>query len=210
MEELLEYQEGKRVWFTSDLHLGHDKEFIWHARGFNSVAEMNEAIIANLQAMVGDEDRLFILGDLMLGGAAADPGYWLQQLPGKVEIILGNHDTNKREEAYRQFFPDAVFDARRLRYKARDGKTYHFYLSHYPTLTSNYDDATKPLSARLIGLYGHTHQTTSWYIVNDSGDVHPFMYHIGIDAHNNRPVEIEDIITEIKACYKTYEMEKEN
>lgn len=200
MEEILKYQEGKKIWFTSDLHLGHDKEFIWHARGFESVEEMNEKIIANLQAtVVGDDDMLFILGDLMLGGAAADPGYWLQRLPGRqVEIILGNHDTNKREEAYAQFYP--VFDARRLRYKARDGKTYYFYLSHYPTLTSNYDDATKPLSARLINLYGHSHQTTNFFM-DDNGNVQPCMYHIGVDSHSCQPVEIENIIAEIKEKY---------
>ena len=31
-----------KIFVTSDLHFGHDREFIWKARGFNSVQEMNE------------------------------------------------------------------------------------------------------------------------------------------------------------------------
>ena len=35
----------EKIWITSDLHFGHDREFIWKARGFNSIEEMNETII---------------------------------------------------------------------------------------------------------------------------------------------------------------------
>ena len=33
------------IWFTSDLHLGHDKDFIVKARGFETVEEMNAEIV---------------------------------------------------------------------------------------------------------------------------------------------------------------------
>ena len=33
------------IWLISDTHLNHDREFIWKARGFSSVEEMNNAII---------------------------------------------------------------------------------------------------------------------------------------------------------------------
>ena len=33
------------IWLISDTHLGHDKTFIWKARGFDSVWDMNNAII---------------------------------------------------------------------------------------------------------------------------------------------------------------------
>ena len=32
------------IYFTSDLHLGHDREFVWEARGFENVREMTKAI----------------------------------------------------------------------------------------------------------------------------------------------------------------------
>ena len=33
------------VFVTSDCHFGHDRDFIWKARGFDSVEEMNENIV---------------------------------------------------------------------------------------------------------------------------------------------------------------------
>ena len=33
------------IYVTSDLHWGHNKEFIWKARGYSSVEDMNEAQI---------------------------------------------------------------------------------------------------------------------------------------------------------------------
>jgi calcineurin-like phosphoesterase family protein len=37
----------KKIWFTSDTHFGHQKEFIWGPRGFKSSKEHDEAIICN-------------------------------------------------------------------------------------------------------------------------------------------------------------------
>ena len=44
----------------------------------------------------------------------------------------------------------------------------------------------------IINLYGHTHQKSNFYMDN------PTMYHVGVDSHNCYPVEINDIITDIK------------
>ena len=35
------------IWFTSDLHFCHDKEFLYKPRGFNSIEEHDTAIIQN-------------------------------------------------------------------------------------------------------------------------------------------------------------------
>ena len=35
------------IWFTSDTHFNHNKEFIWKVRGFNTCDEMNEFIKHN-------------------------------------------------------------------------------------------------------------------------------------------------------------------
>ena len=39
------------VFLTSDLHFNHDREFVWKVRGFDSVQEMNEAIIKNINRL---------------------------------------------------------------------------------------------------------------------------------------------------------------
>ena len=55
------------IFIVSDLHLGHDKPFIYGARGFESVEEMNETIIRKWNEVVGEEDDVYILGDLVMG-----------------------------------------------------------------------------------------------------------------------------------------------
>ena len=54
------------IWFTSDLHLCHDREFVYKSRGFQSVEDMNETLINNINDCVKEEDILYILGDLGL------------------------------------------------------------------------------------------------------------------------------------------------
>lgn len=172
------------IFFSSDYHFGHDKEFLWGPRGLPSMFANSQAIVGNHNAIVKDEDDVYVLGDLMLG----DNEYGLQMiksLKGKLHIILGNHDTDTRIKLYEQL-PNVV----EITYAKviKIGKQ-HYYLSHYPTICSNYDD--KPYHNHMINLYGHTHQQTNFYNNN------PFMYHVGVDSHDCYPVSIEQINEDI-------------
>lgn len=169
------------IWFTSDLHFGHDREFIWKARGYESVEDMNEKQIEKITEKVQPDDDFYILGDLMLGAPA--PGLeCLKRLPGKIHVILGNHDTSARVEIYKELGWDVQY-ATVIKYKKRS-----FYLSHYPTLTANMDADPRSLT---WNLYGHTHQTNNFF------EDRPYMYHVGVDSHNGYPVHIDDILVDI-------------
>ena len=184
----VKFLSGK-IYLTSDLHLGHDREFIWKVRGFNSVQQMNETIVETWNRTVDDDDDIYILGDVMLGGP--DNIRYVERLRGRIHIVLGNHDTAKREEMYRNL-PNVVEVAEvgiRLKYKK-----YHFYLSHYITLTGNLE--AESLHQCFINLYGHTHQMSNFF--NDM----PFMYHVGVDSHDGYPVLLDDIIEEMYAKVK--------
>lgn len=178
-----------KIFLTSDTHFGHDREFIWKVRGFNSVEEMNEIIVQKWNSTVSAEDDVYILGDVILG----DPSNieCVKRLNGKLHIVLGNHDTSKREEMYRNL-PNVVEVAEvgiRLKYKK-----HHFILTHYPMMTGNLEkESLKQMS---LNLYGHTHQMSNFY--NDM----PFMYHVGVDSHNCYPVLLDDIIEEMYAKVK--------
>ena len=173
-----------KTYVTSDLHLGHDREFIWGARGYADVNEMNMKQIEKFNSIVTDEDDVWILGDLVLGDI--DGGLaLLKNLKGKIHVCLGNHDTSKREQAYRDLGWDVQLCAR-FKYKKLS-----FYLSHYPTVTHNLDE--KELWQVVVNLYGHTHQTTNFY--HDD----PWMYHVGVDSHNGYPVDMDQVIADIKA-----------
>ena len=73
----------------------------------------------------------------------------------------------------------------------KDGKQ-SIYLSHFPTITSNYD-IDKPLKARILNLCGHSH-TKDPFADWDKG----LIYHVELDAHNNKPVALEDIMKDIR------------
>ena len=51
------------IWFTSDMHLGHEKALDFTCRPWNQIDEMNEGIIANINEKVKENDELYILGD---------------------------------------------------------------------------------------------------------------------------------------------------
>lgn len=178
-----------RIFLTSDLHMGHDREFVWKVRGYDSVQAMNLVQVQKWNETVEDEDDVYALGDLMLG----DPGNieFIKQLKGRIHIVLGNHDTANREKMYREL-PNVVEVAEvgiRLKYKK-----HHFVLTHYPMLTGNLEkESLKQMS---LNLYGHTHQLTNFY--NDM----PFMYHVGVDSHDGIPVLLDDIIEEMYAKVK--------
>lgn len=178
-----------KIWITSDLHFNHDREFIWKARGFSHVQEMNEAIINNWNATISAEDDVYVCGDLCLGGAGmnCENQQLIEQLNGRLHIILGNHDTPARIEMYR-FCKNVVEEPKHADMLQYNG--YHFYLSHFPTLTANLEKES--LKQCTINIYGHTHQRDRFF------EGRPYMYHCGVDAHNCYPVLLDDAIEEMK------------
>ena len=50
---------SEQIYVTSDLHFGHDREFIWKARGYNSVDEMNEDYVHKWNITVDNDDDVY-------------------------------------------------------------------------------------------------------------------------------------------------------
>ena len=55
-------------WFTSDLHFGHSNIIRYSGCPFADTGEMNEALIDRWNAVVGNGDEVWVLGDVALGG----------------------------------------------------------------------------------------------------------------------------------------------
>lgn len=175
------------TWFSSDLHFGHDREFIWGPRGFKNVQSHDQAIIENWNEVVSPQDDCYILGDIMLG---ADHEYGLnclKSLNGRKYLIRGNHDTDRRWAEY-----ETLDDVECLGWSdVREINGYNFYLCHYPTETSTLKN-NAPLRHHLICLSGHTHSKDKFY--QDK----PYIYNVALDAQRCCPVSIEQIIEDIK------------
>ena len=174
------------IYVTSDLHFGHDREFIFGPRGFKTIQEHDEAIIERWNSIITDEDEVYILGDLMLKDN--EHGIeCLSRLKGHKYFVTGNHDTTTRMALYMDEQGANIAwcgDATRLKYKG-----YNFYLSHYPTLTGNLEKES--LKQMTLNLFGHTHQKTNFY------EDRPYMYHVGLDSHDCYPVSMDQVIEDM-------------
>lgn len=180
--------ETGKIFITSDTHFCHNKEFVYQPRGFSSVHEMNEEIVKRWNSVVSPIDTVYHLGDVMLNNNAAGVRF-LNQCHGNIRILTGNHDTSTRIQEYVNIRPTILHIGLATIIKH---KGYNFYLSHYPTITSNYD-VDKPLKKRVINLCGHSH-TTDPFLDWDKG----LIYHCELDAHNCYPICLDDIIENIK------------
>lgn len=180
-----------KIWLTSDLHFGHDREFVWKVRGYSSVEEMNEAQVEKWNAKAGDEDDIYVLGDFMLGDKSNIK--YIERLKGNIHLIYGNHDTDARKGLYFNV-PQIVESAHAIALKY---KKHNFFMTHYPCLTGNLEKES--LKQCTLNLFGHTHQTTNFH------EDRPYMYHVGVDSHPEVLVDLDDIIEEMYAKVKECE-----
>ena len=178
------------IYITSDLHFGHDKKFIYEARGFSSVHEHNEAVIDNWNSIVREEDDVYVLGDLVLNDLEAGIAC-IRRLRGRIHIVRGNHDSNARISEYKKL--PGVVEVVDAMYLKHNGLTY--YLSHYPTIVAN-SFGELVIKREVINLFGHTHSSEKLYRF-PSGEVGLLMYNVSLDAHSCYPISIDDVEIEI-------------
>lgn len=176
------------VWFTSDFHFGHEKEFLWKPRGFTTWEEYAQKTIENYNSVVQPNDEVYILGDCVLKND--DFGIeCLKQLNGKKYLAVGNHDSNARLDRYKfeNIFANIQYGYR-LEYKKMS-----IYAQHYPAMMGNYKDKHPT-----ICLAGHTHSPDKFQNMEYG------CYNIALDAHNCFPVSIDTIMADIKDYHQKY------
>ena len=79
------------VFFTSDTHFGHASVIRNCERPFATIEEMDAALIARWNAVVGERDTVYHLGDFCFRNDREAPWY-LDRLNGRVHLLEGNHD----------------------------------------------------------------------------------------------------------------------
>ena len=137
------------IWFTADTHFGHDKEFIWKVRGFNSCEEMNEALVNNWNSVVDNDSLVFCLGDFAWGGFTKWKDF-RDRLNGHIVLIKGNHDEKNLTSTGEKELFDYVTYQMRIRIEGRA-----VYLNHYPFLC--YAGIYREPKDQVWALHGHIH-----------------------------------------------------
>jgi len=187
----------RNCWFTSDTHFGHQGilEYEKESRPFNSVEEMNEAIINRWNNCVSYNDIVYHLGDVAFGKKnLAHVG----RLKGTKILIMGNHDCYPVTE-YLPYFKK-VF-----------GMVYfkNCVLSHMPVHSEG-------LGARwFLNLHGHLHSNNVqqrlydiWQMQIDGKDVdllkldrtiHDRNYfNVSVEQNNLTPIHWDLIVERLK------------
>ena len=179
------------IFITSDLHLNHDKDFIYGPRGYSTVEEMNEDIVRKWNMTIDNKDTIYVLGDIMMGKDIETAAHYWNKLNGDKKIILGNHDSKKKIELY-QICPntEVIGYGGIIKYKG-----YRFYLSHYPSLCGNVDD--RDLKSCTINLCGHKHTKDAFEDWN-LGKI----YHVELDTNLMYPYSLDWILLNIKEKMK--------
>ena len=178
-----------RIFVVSDWHFFHDKDFIFKSRGFSSIEEHNETVIANHNSVVMPDDIVYHLGDAMMGYEYEKGLECISRLNGKLHMIRGNHDTDQKVQRYLTL-PNVV-QAGLYADMFKKGK-FSFYVSHYPTQVGDILHSQNGL----WNLAGHTHSKDKF----ENGMVK--CYNVALDAHNCFPSLLDDIIADIRE-YKT-------
>lgn len=188
-----------KIYFTSDLHFGHNYRFLYRSRGYNNIEEHDKDIVHKWNNLIKKEDIVYILGNIMLGNNEQGMKC-LTSLNGNLKIIRGDHDSDVRWNLYNtlpnvELLGYAAFKKFAVTSKDNVTHNYHIYLSHYPTLVYDVKEEKLPLHKRTICLCGHSLAT------NKLLDIGNLCYHVELDAHNNQPIELTYIVNELKEIF---------
>lgn len=155
--------KSKKIWFTSDTHYNH-KNIVssitrWDdktgCRDFNSVEEMNDTIVNNINNVVGPDDVLYHLGDWSFGTEKTIKEFRDRINCKEVHLILGNHDREFTSNRKVHTYFDSVAYYREIWIDELQTK---LILSHYPM---------KSWNGSMWGswmIHGHCHGNLPGYI----------------------------------------------
>ncbi|MBR2284162.1 MAG: hydrolase [Ruminococcus sp.] len=116
------------IFYTADPHFGHERIITLCSRPFSSAEEMNEALISRWNSVVGEEDDIYVLGDVMYR-SKTPPDKILSRLSGKKHLIVGNHDEDRLDDPDFTRFFESIDN-----YLIIDDEGRKVVLFHYPIL----------------------------------------------------------------------------
>ncbi|HYE50542.1 MAG TPA: metallophosphoesterase family protein [Azospirillaceae bacterium] len=159
------------TYFTSDTHFGHAGALGRFRRPFATVAEMDAAMVARWNAVVGPDDDVWHLGDFAIRRTAARMAEILGALNGRKHLVAGNNDGPETlalagwasVQHYREMEADGV----------------RLVLCHYAFRTWN------GMYKGAWNLHGHSH-----------GAMKPMTRQadVGVDVFGFRPVTVAEVL----------------
>lgn len=170
----------KNIFFCSDTHFGHSNIIKYSNRPYENVAEMNEALIQNWNALVKPADEVWHLGDFAFMQFDVFKTL-LRQLNGNIYFVRGNHDKiidQNRVEILRQGKIKTIQDYAEVKVAGK-----MIVLAHYGHRVWNKSHYGS------IHLYGHSH---------GSLPPHGLSVDVGVDCKEitpeYRPIHLDEVL----------------
>lgn len=163
--------------FTSDLHLGSLQVAHWRfGKWEGNVAHHDRIVTATWDAVVAEEDEVFIVGDLIGEYDYKALSDWLDERPGIKHLIKGNNDVGMDFHALPLATVSDCITMNLGPWRTPTSVT----LSHYPTHQTTAD----------VLIHGHTHRKNDrgGWLDEAGGQVR---VHVGWDAWRSIPSEHE-------------------
>ena len=177
------------IYYTADLHFGHDANIGKSARPFLTVDDMEIILIKNWNSVVSPEDTVYIVGDF-ISRSRKPPEYYLRQLNGKKHLVVGNHDAPWMKHCKLNEWFESVGEIAEV----KDGNK-RIVMCHYPMVEWS---GSKRGS---IQIYGHVHnrkENPTFQILRKLKRA----YNAGTDINDFMPVKLEQLIVNHKKFYE--------
>lgn len=181
------------IWFTSDTHFGHQRIIELCDRPFDSVEEMNEALVTNWNLIVARNDIVFHLGDFIMGTFMENVAI-IERLNGSIHLFPGNHDRmssvyHAKEHKKAAWTDEYVSRGVAIHPEVLYGwPSWDINVSHYPYTGDSQDQdryaEMRPEDNGNWLLHGHVH---------DSWKVNGRMINVGVDVWDYSPVHMDQI-----------------
>lgn len=183
--------------FSSDQHFDHFNIIGYSGRPYDTVEEMNEALVDNWNAHVSVDDETWILGDLCMGRLEHSMQF-IARLNGRKILLPGNHDKcwfgHKKFQPWVAKYIDAGID------EVISQNTVTLQLGgqpvlacHFPYFGDHYAERYhqhRPVDRGMSLLHGHIHE--KW-------KVHGHQVNVGVDVWDYRPVSEEELLPLLRA-----------
>lgn len=167
----------KKIYFSSDYHLGHKNIIKYDNRPFKDINHMDESIITNHNEIVSKNDDFYFLGDFSFNDLKTEE--YLKRLNGNKFFIKGNHDRRDTIKLY-QKYGTYLGELTQIRVNGQD-----IILCHYAMKVWN------KCHRGSWQLYGHSHGSLP-------DDKNSLSFDCGTNCHNYYPLEFNDVLKIMK------------
>ncbi len=183
----------RKKFYIADPHYGHRNICTFtnydgtKTRPWDDVDEMDEAMVDNWNKVVGEYDKVYMLGDIVINRRSR---FILDRLNGKKILVKGNHDIFELSD-YTPFFKDI------RGYHVIDG----MILSHIPIHEAS-------LGRFGVNVHGHLHANrvkqptgfnpdTKEIVYGD--EIDPRYFCVSVEHIDYTPIEHDDLVARIEA-----------